>query len=142
VGGRSQRSVGYNTTAVPSTSRAERSRRAAQEVNDVRDSGVPRRLNPSYTNPNRQVHQSLIETFPCSNPVSPHMRNEAARLQTFRDRSDEWPAHRIAATPEQMARAGLYYLGENGLQQCMRNDVFSCTVFSNFSVAANVFRGA
>jgi len=40
------------------------------------------------------------------------MRNLETRLQTFRDRADIWPAHRIAATPEQMAQAGLYFLGK------------------------------
>ena len=47
--------------------------------------------------------------FPCSNPANPHMRKEAARLQTFRARSHRRPAHRIAATPGQMSQAGLYY---------------------------------
>ena len=57
------------------------------------------------------VFEQLAQIFPCSNSVNPHMQSEAARLQTFRDRSDEWPAHRIAATAERMAQAGLYYLG-------------------------------
>jgi len=58
------------------------------------------------------VPEQVTQIFPCSNPVNPHMRSEATRLQTFRDRSDEWPSHRIAATPERMAQAGLYYLGK------------------------------
>ena len=57
------------------------------------------------------VPEQLTQTFSCSNPVNPPMRSESARLHTFRDRSNEWPAHRIAATPDQMAQAGLYYLG-------------------------------
>ena len=64
------------------------------------------------------ISEQLAQLFPCSNPVNPHMRSEAARLQTFRDRSDEWLVHRIAATPEQMSQAGLYYLGERDRVKC------------------------
>jgi len=58
------------------------------------------------------IPEQLAHIFSCSNSVNPHMRSKAARLQTFRDRSDEWPAHRIAATPEQMVQAGFFYLGK------------------------------
>jgi len=58
------------------------------------------------------VVRELNQVFPCTNPVNPHMRNLETRLQTFRDRADIWPAHRIAATPEQMAQAGLCFLGK------------------------------
>ena len=64
------------------------------------------------------IFEQFAQIFPCSNPVNPHMRSEAARLQTFRERSHTWPAHRIAATPEQMSQAGLYYLGERGRVKC------------------------
>jgi len=64
------------------------------------------------------ISEQLAQIFPCSNPVNPYMRSKAARLQTFRDRSDEWPAHRIAATLEQMSQAGLYYLGESDRVKC------------------------
>jgi len=60
----------------------------------------------------------LLHMFPCLNPVNPHMRSKIARLQTFRDRSDKWPAHRIAATPEQLSQAGFYYLGERDRVKC------------------------
>jgi len=59
-------------------------------------------------------------TFPCNNPVNPHMREENARLQTFRDRIDHWPSHRIQATPQEIARAGLYYLGKMHFRDCDR----------------------
>ena len=55
--------------------------------------------------------EPLAHMFPCSNPVNPHMRSKTAGLQTFRDRADKWPAHRIAATPEQMSQAGLSNAG-------------------------------
>ena len=64
------------------------------------------------------ISEQLAQIFPCSNPVNPHMGSEAARLQTFRERSHAWPAHRIAATPEQMSQAGLYYLGERDRVKC------------------------
>jgi len=60
----------------------------------------------------------IIHMFPCSNPVNLHMRNVTACLQTFRERSHRWPVHRIAATPEQMSQAGLYYLGERDRVKC------------------------
>ena len=62
------------------------------------------------------LHDSNVSnreaTFPCNNPVNPHMSEENARLQTFRDRIDHWPSHRIRATPQEIAHAGLYYLGK------------------------------
>ncbi|CAK8686350.1 unnamed protein product [Clavelina lepadiformis] len=60
----------------------------------------------------RTTNQNLKRLFPCSNPVNPHMRSEESRLQTFLDHSSSWPAHRIRATPRQIANAGMYYLGE------------------------------
>ena len=70
------------------------------------------------TNAAQASHFELIHMFPCSNPVNPHMRNVTARLQTFRERLHIWLAHRIAATPEQMSQAGLYYLGERDRVKC------------------------
>ena len=59
------------------------------------------------------ANASTPTIFPCLHPVNPHMRNEAARLQTFLDNLTVWPAHRINATPEEISRAGMYYLGNN-----------------------------
>ncbi|XP_076803172.1 E3 ubiquitin-protein ligase XIAP-like [Clavelina lepadiformis] len=59
-----------------------------------------------------------ISLFPCSNPVNPHMRSEESRLQTFLDHSSSWPAHRIRATPRQIANAGMYYLGVRDRVKC------------------------
>ncbi|XP_076799712.1 baculoviral IAP repeat-containing protein 7-like isoform X1 [Clavelina lepadiformis] len=56
--------------------------------------------------------------FPCSNSVNPHMRSEESRLQTFLDHSSSWPAHRIRATPRQIAKAGMYYLGVRDRVKC------------------------
>ncbi|XP_076803086.1 uncharacterized protein LOC143447047 [Clavelina lepadiformis] len=56
--------------------------------------------------------------FPCSNPVNPHMRSKESRLQTFLDHSSSWPAHRIRATPRQIANAGMYYLGVRDRVKC------------------------
>jgi len=72
------------------------------------------------TNAGQASHffEQLIYMLPCSNPVNPHLRNVTARLQTFRERSHTWPAHRIAATPEEMSQAGLYYLGERDRVKC------------------------
>ena len=60
----------------------------------------------------------LLETFPCNNPINPHMRSKEARLQTFLDNSTRWPAHRIRATPQQIVAAGMYYLGLRDRVKC------------------------
>ena len=85
----------------------------------------------------QQPHDPLSKTnftlmFPCSNPVNPHIRTHTARLSTFQDNINKWPQERLAATPGDMAKAGLYYLGTNdrvkcwycngGLQNWDRND--------------------
>ena len=57
-------------------------------------------------------HRTSSDIFPCRNPINPHMRSVETRLQTFADRAIYWPAHRINATPRDIANAGFYYLGE------------------------------
>ncbi|XP_076803142.1 baculoviral IAP repeat-containing protein 7-like [Clavelina lepadiformis] len=76
---------------------------------------------------------TTISLFPCSNVsvLNPHMRSKESRLQTFLDFLS-WPAHRIRATPRQIANAGMYYLGvrdqskgwycNGGLQNWERDD--------------------
>ncbi|CAK8686351.1 unnamed protein product [Clavelina lepadiformis] len=64
------------------------------------------------------TNQNLTRLFPCSNPVNTHMRSEESRLQTFLDHSSSWPAHRIRATPRQIANAGMYYLGVRDRVKC------------------------
>ncbi|XP_076810492.1 uncharacterized protein LOC143453191 [Clavelina lepadiformis] len=59
-----------------------------------------------------------MNLFPCSNPVNPHMKSEKSHLQTFLDHSSSWPAHRIRATPRQIANAGMYYLGVRDRAKC------------------------
>ena len=61
------------------------------------------------TETNRRTSSDI---FPCRNPINPHMRSVETRLQTFVDRATYWPAHRINATPRDIANAGFYYLGE------------------------------
>ena len=61
------------------------------------------------TDTNRRTSSDI---FPCRNPINPHMRSVETRLQTFADRATYWPAHRINATPRDIANAGFYYLGE------------------------------
>ncbi|CAK8695782.1 unnamed protein product [Clavelina lepadiformis] len=62
--------------------------------------------------------QSNRNLFSCLNPVNPHMRSEESRVQTFLDHSSSWPAHRIRATPRQIAKAGMYYLGVRDRVKC------------------------
>ncbi|XP_023251657.1 E3 ubiquitin-protein ligase XIAP isoform X1 [Seriola lalandi dorsalis] len=46
-------------------------------------------------------------------PMAPHMKSEEARLQTF----SSWPST-APVTPQDLAQAGLYYLGESDRVQC------------------------
>lgn len=46
-------------------------------------------------------------------PMAPHMRSEEARLQTF----SSWPTT-APVRPQDLAQAGLYYLGESDRVQC------------------------
>ncbi|XP_029968403.1 E3 ubiquitin-protein ligase XIAP [Salarias fasciatus] len=46
-------------------------------------------------------------------PLSPHMRNEEARLQTF----SSWPSNN-PMRPRDLAQAGFYYLGQDDSVQC------------------------
>lgn len=46
-------------------------------------------------------------------PMSPHMRSEEARLQTF----SSWPSN-SPMRPRELAQAGFYYLGRSDMVQC------------------------
>uniref|UniRef100_H3DEC4 E3 ubiquitin-protein ligase XIAP n=1 Tax=Tetraodon nigroviridis TaxID=99883 RepID=H3DEC4_TETNG len=46
-------------------------------------------------------------------PVAPHMKSEKSRLQTF----SSWPSA-VPVRPQDLAQAGLYYLGQNDQVQC------------------------
>ncbi|WP_095210629.1 RING-HC finger protein [Endozoicomonas ascidiicola] len=59
--------------------------------------------------------RNLDVMFPCHYPVSPHMRNEDARFETFDYR---WPGGRVNATPQQIANAGFFFLGERDRVKC------------------------
>ena len=83
--------------------------------------------NISTPTPNTQPHdipppvtpnQNLYHMFPCNNPVNPHMRQLQSRLKTFDEHISTWPQHRLTATPQDMATAGLYYLGTNDRVKC------------------------
>ncbi|CAK8672471.1 unnamed protein product [Clavelina lepadiformis] len=57
----------------------------------------------------------LQNSFPCLYPVSPHMRNEDSRFETFDHR---WPQSRVRATPRQIAKAGFFFFGERDRVKC------------------------
>jgi len=58
----------------------------------------------------QELHSSRT-AYPCLHPANARMRNTADRLRSFHDRFSHWPSHLIKASPEEMAEAGLYYLG-------------------------------
>uniref|UniRef100_H2Z960 RING-type domain-containing protein n=1 Tax=Ciona savignyi TaxID=51511 RepID=H2Z960_CIOSA len=55
-------------------------------------------------------YRDLENMFSCQYPVSPYMRNEESRLETYDHR---WPSTNIRATPQQIANAGFFFLGSN-----------------------------
>jgi len=61
---------------------------------------------------------SLAVMYPCNNAYSPHLTSLQSRIQTFADRQRSWAQVRIHATAQQMAEAGLYYLGDGDRVKC------------------------
>ncbi|XP_076818322.1 E3 ubiquitin-protein ligase XIAP-like isoform X2 [Clavelina lepadiformis] len=64
---------------------------------------------------NETEQSNLRRIFQCQNPVSPHMRNEDSRFETFDHR---WPKNQVRATPGQIAKAGFFFLGERDRVKC------------------------
>jgi len=61
----------------------------------------------------RAIEESRKESlFPCHYPVSPHMRDENTRLQSFSDRIQVCSASCIHAPPQETSKAGFFYLGK------------------------------
>ena len=54
--------------------------------------------------------QQLIARFPCNEPIFPHMRIEARRLETF---GFGWRADKVNKPPSVFAASGLFFLGED-----------------------------
>ncbi len=79
----------------------------------------PSRYGHQSGNPgSHSTHSALLILYPCRYPCNPHMELREARLQTFLDFASIWPAHRIDATPAQIADAGMYYLGDTDRVRC------------------------
>ncbi|XP_039274671.2 baculoviral IAP repeat-containing protein 7-B-like [Styela clava] len=64
--------------------------------------------------PSEEEQRYLAEHFPCRHPANPHMREYQFRLSTF---DQNWP-NRIRATPEQIAKAGFFFLGDKDRTKC------------------------
>jgi len=58
------------------------------------------------------------EMYPCMNPLNPHMSSYEQRLSTFEGNAVNWQRNNIRATMQNMARAGLYYLGTRDRVKC------------------------
>ncbi|CAK8672492.1 unnamed protein product [Clavelina lepadiformis] len=65
--------------------------------------------------PSETEQRELQSNFQCLYPVSPHMRNEDSRFETFDHRL---PQSRVRATPRQIAKAGFFFLGERDRVKC------------------------
>jgi len=79
---------------------------------------VLRGANACETNSGGPNLNTLSVMYPCNNAHSPHLTSLQSRLQTFADRQRNWSQVRIRATAQQMAEAGLYYLGEGDRVKC------------------------
>ncbi|XP_078493284.1 zinc finger protein isoform X1 [Ciona intestinalis] len=65
--------------------------------------------------PNETEMRDLMNMFRCQYPVSPYMRNEESRFETFDNR---WPASNVRASPRQIAKAGFFFLGDRDRVKC------------------------
>jgi len=61
---------------------------------------------------------TLREMYPCANPINPHMTTYEQRLSTFEENAIYWTRNNIMASMQDMARAGLYYLGTRDKVKC------------------------
>ena len=86
------------------------------QLRETRHQPQETRLQPQETLRRGENRESSL--FLCRRPINPHMRSKEARLQTFLDNSVSWPVHRIRATPQQIADAGMFYLGERDRVKC------------------------
>jgi len=59
---------------------------------------------------------SPVEEYPCSDPINPHMRQESARIQSFYSQS--WNLDFLQASPEELAKAGLFFTGRSDRVKC------------------------
>ena len=73
--------------------------------------------------PTPQETETLKRQFPCLYPMNPDMEDFNARLQTFDQR---WPSQKVNATPQEIAKAGFYFLGKlNFLQSLLEKIIKS-----------------
>ena len=62
------------------------------------------------------MRHNITDQFPCLFPVNPQMYKKLDRLQSFKVPTI-WP-HHILATPNELADAGFFYLGESDRVKC------------------------
>jgi len=63
-----------------------------------------------------ESHQPIVEEYPCTNPINPHMRQESMRIQSFYSQS--WNQDFLQASPEELAKAGLFFTGRSDRVKC------------------------
>lgn len=90
------------------TPKVQSGNQAAHEIEEV--------FGPSSTTPsipsNQMLKSHLQSLFPCQYPANSLMTSKRARLQTFLNSDSPWkPLSHLQATPNDLAEAGLYFLG-------------------------------
>ena len=72
-------------------------------------------LNPSQAEHLAQDYQVHLQLFRCQYPANLHMQNLPVKVATF---YQGWDAHRVHATPRQIAEAGFFFLGFHDRVKC------------------------
>lgn len=57
-----------------------------------------------------------VEEYPCRDPINPHMRAISNRIYSFHSQS--WNQDFMQATPEELAKAGLFFTGRSDRVKC------------------------
>lgn len=70
---------------------------------------------PEPAGPSESVKATLLQQYKCEDPKSPHMKGYEDRLRSFIGR---WPMEDVKATPEQIAKAGFFCIGDRDKAKC------------------------
>ena len=70
----------------------------------------------------------LQSIFPCQHPANPHMSSLGNRIQSFLQHMNTWVnSSRLQASIQELAAAGLYYIGKNSIYLSnLDDDNFMC----------------
>jgi len=70
----------------------------------------------SFLNQVEPDEAPVVEEYPCRDPINPHMRHLSNRIHSFYSQS--WNQDFLQATPEELAKAGLFFTGRSDRVKC------------------------